>query len=201
MSSDLVSAETPTLAVADSLHNYLSSAAIEAVPYTLAPRTYHNYVRAASEVHRRFNGRELNDYNLSLVLADMRSEAEQRYAAKESANLVGRAKSVPIGKMSITVCALRWFAKHAGQPDPVGPSSLTVITAARRAASDQRQVTKLTWEKADRLVMRAKGEGNLIGKRDAAIMAVMSDAMLRTVEVAALRVSDFTDPTPKAHRR
>ena len=51
-------------------------------------------------------------------------------------------------------------------------------------------MTGVRWEQADRAAEMAEQSGNLAGLRDAAIVAVASDAMLRVSEVAALDVSD-----------
>ena len=48
----------------------------------------------------------------------------------------------------------------------------------------------MRWEAADRAAKMAEKAGDLIGLRDAAIVAVASDALLRVSEVAALEVAD-----------
>ena len=74
----------------------------------------------------------------------------------------------------------------------MGAATTRVLAGFRRLAGGRGrgQVTGVRWEQADRAAEMAEQPGNLAGLRDAAIVAVASDAMLRVSEVAALDVSD-----------
>ena len=91
------------------------------------------------------------------------------------------------------VTALRFRAKLRGYPSPVGAAATRVLAGFRRLAHDRGRgkVTGVRWEQADRAAAMAEQPGNLAGLRDAAIVAVASDALLRVSEVAALDVSDI----------
>ena len=93
---------------------------------------------------------------------------------------------------AMAVAALRFRAKLHGQPSPVGASASRVLAGIRRMASERGRgkVAGVRWEKADLAVEMAEGTGTLAGLRDAAIIAVASDALLRVSEVSALEVSD-----------
>ena len=90
------------------------------------------------------------------------------------------------------VAALRFRARLRGCPSPVGAATTRVLAGFRRLARGRGRgkVTGVRWEQADRAAAMAEQSGNLAGLRDAAIVAVASDAMLRVSEVAALDVSD-----------
>ena len=95
---------------------------------------------------------------------------------------------------SVLVAALRFRAKLAGGGDPIGPASARVLAGFRREASDRGtgQVAGVRWEQADAAAaVAASGDGTVAGLRDAAILAVMSDAMLRVSEAARLDVTDL----------
>jgi integrase len=93
---------------------------------------------------------------------------------------------------AMLVAALRFRARLRGCPSPVGAATTRVLAGFRRLARGRGRgkVTGVRWEQADRAAAMAEQSGNLAGLRDAAIVAVASDAMLRVSEVAALDVSD-----------
>jgi len=92
------------------------------------------------------------------------------------------------------VAALRFRAKLAGRPSPVGAAAARVLAGFRRQAQGRGrgQVAGVRWEEADRAMELAEGRGDLRGLRDAAILAVASDALLRVSEMTDLDVSDVS---------
>ena len=94
---------------------------------------------------------------------------------------------------AMLVAALRFRARLRGCPSPVGAATTRVLAGFRRLARGRGRgkVTGVRWEQADRAAAMAEQSGNMAGLRDAAIVAVASDAMLRVSEVAALDVSDI----------
>ena len=93
---------------------------------------------------------------------------------------------------SMAVAALRFRARLHGRPSPVGPAAERVLAGFRRLASERGygQVAGVRWEQADRSAAMAEQAGSLAGLRDAAIIAVASDALLRVSEISALDVQD-----------
>ena len=91
---------------------------------------------------------------------------------------------------------LRGWHRLAGRrlPDPSHPScqplALWLRGRQRQTGDAPRQVAAIRWGDADRICEQAAAEGTLAGRRDAAAIAVMSDALLRIGEAAALRVDD-----------
>ena len=90
------------------------------------------------------------------------------------------------------VCAaVRFLAKTMGQPSPAGPLSGRVMAGLRREGKDRGrgQVQGLQWGQADTAAAVASNGGqSLAGSRDAALIAVMSDCLLRVSEAVALQV-------------
>ena len=93
---------------------------------------------------------------------------------------------------AMAVAALRFRAKLNDRPSPVGAASERVLAGFRRLAAERGrgQVVGVRWEQADRAAALAEGTGTLAGLRDAAIVAVASDALLRVSEVEALDIED-----------
>ena len=92
----------------------------------------------------------------------------------------------------MAVSALRFRAKRQGRPSPVGAEASRVLGEFRRLAAERGRgkVTGVGWEEADRAAAMAGETGTLAGLRDAAILAVASDALLWVSEVSALDVAD-----------
>ena len=93
---------------------------------------------------------------------------------------------------AMVVAALRFRAKLHGRPSPVGAAAERALAGFRRIASERGygKVAGISWEQADRVAAMAEHSGGLPGLRDAAIIAVASDALLRVSEISALYVDD-----------
>ena len=97
------------------------------------------------------------------------------------------------------VAAVRYAARECARAglhcsDPVGPGTTERLERFRREGAERGtgQVRGLSWKEAERMCRLAEGSGDLAGKRDAAIIAVASDALLRVSEVSGLDVDDVT---------
>ncbi len=92
-----------------------------------------------------------------------------------------------------TVAAAKRRAKEAGEDDPAGPETRAVLGGFRREAAGRGpgQAVGIGWEQADRMALLALAEGTLRGARDAAMIAVASDGLLRASEVEALDAEDI----------
>lgn len=168
-------------AVRQGLHRgMLSAAGTAAAERAISSETRRAYGRALRQVDEQLAGRPTNDQGLSEALSEL------------AAGGAGRAK---LGQI---VAAVRFGARVAGRPDPVGPSCEVVLRAHRRATSPSRQVAALDWDQADAAASVAASAGDLRGLRDAAIIATMSDALLRVSEVTALQVGDIEPRTDGA---
>ena len=93
---------------------------------------------------------------------------------------------------AMVVAALLFRARLHGRPSPVGPAAERVLAGFRRMATERGygQVAGVCWEQADRAAEMAEEAGGPAGLRDAAIIAVASDALLRVSEISALDVQD-----------
>ncbi len=92
----------------------------------------------------------------------------------------------------IALAAIRHRARREGEPRPDGALTARVLEGYGRAEANRGrgQVTGVTWEQADAMTSLAVQEDSLWGFRDAALIAVMSDCLLRTSEAAAIDAAD-----------
>lgn len=98
-------------------------------------------------------------------------------------------KSPSVAAQAVT--AVTFQAKLRGQPSPAGPRTQLVLAGYRRKGRKRGrgQTTGINWAQADAAAALA-ADGSCLGARDAAILAVMSDGLLRASETAALLVAD-----------
>lgn len=132
---------------------------------SLAPATRRAYVRALERLEGWLAGRTLEDGALADYLAQLFDAGQ-------------------------VVAAVRLRAKLAGTTSPAGPATARVLAGFRREGRGRGrgQVAGVRWDQAD-LAAALADRGSLAGLRDAAIVAVALDAMLRVSEIAALAVS------------
>ncbi|MCY3949557.1 MAG: tyrosine-type recombinase/integrase [Acidimicrobiaceae bacterium] len=147
--------------------------ALTVVSGDLASETRRAYVAQLRAVETNLGGQPLTDASLSEVLADMVT--------------AGRSPST----LAQTISAVRFAARRLGEPDPVGPRCDIVLRTHRRTTGPPRQVAAIDWSAADEAADAATKRGGARGLRDAAIIAVMSDALLRVSEAAALNHQDI----------
>ena len=98
---------------------------------------------------------------------------------------------------SMVVAAVRFQAKTTGTRSPVGPATDRVLAGFRREGRKRGrgQVEGISWEMADIIaaLITAVEPESLAAFRDAALISIMSDAMLRVSEVAALQCADIQE--------
>ena len=97
--------------------------------------------------------------------------------------------------IALAVAAIKAAAKASGQPNPAGTVTAAKLRTIRREHSQRGrgQAAGLQWSEADLMAAVAANSGHsLAGLRDAALIATMSDAMLRVSELVALDAGDVT---------
>ena len=95
----------------------------------------------------------------------------------------------------LVLAAIRFRAREKGRPRPDGPITAKALEGYGRSSENRGrgQVHGISWEQADDMMRLAERAGNLGGLRDAALIAAMSDCLLRISEAAAVQVADV-DP-------
>ena len=92
----------------------------------------------------------------------------------------------------IALAAIRFRARRDDKVRRDGALTAKVLAGYGRAGtnSGRGQVVGVTWEQADAMSALAARGGRLWGLRDAALIAVMSDGLLRISEAASVDVAD-----------
>ena len=150
---------------------------------SIAPNTHKTYQGALGRLDAWLGVRPLDDDALSEWIAHLHDQGLSTATA------------------AMAVAAARFRAKLAADKDPAGPLTRRTLAGIRRSSRDRGrgQVAGVPWEEADAVVDRAAREGTLRGMRDAALIAVASDALLRVSEMVTIDVRDIErDPDGSA---
>ena len=90
------------------------------------------------------------------------------------------------------VAAVKRRAKLHSEDSPAGDETAEALARYRRVAHEgPGQVRGISWEEADRMRDLAASEGDHRGLRDAALISVASDALLRVSEVSDMQVENI----------
>lgn len=159
---------------------------------SIASSTRRAYRGALERLDQWLNGRALEDATLAGWITELHS------------------RGLSASTASMAVAAARFRARLSGddgcigenmKKNPVGPMTRRTLSGIRRSSGGRGrgQVAGVLWEEADAVVDRAIGEGTLRGMRDAALIAVGSDALLRVSEMVAIDAGDIErDPDGSA---
>ena len=96
---------------------------------------------------------------------------------------------------------MKWQLKHQSQETFNFPITQATLAGIRRAGRDRGrgQVDGLIWQDVERVCIYAETEGTLAGLRDAAMIRLMSDCLLRISEVVAVNTGDLKENTLTVH--
>ena len=143
---------------------------------SLSASTRRAYARALARLEAHLAGCSLDDARLATYLAALFD--------------AGRSPAVA----AQVVAAVRLRARLLGVPSPAAAATERVLAGFRRAGRGRGrgQVAAVVWAQADAAAaMAARDPRSLAGLRDAALLSLASDAMLRVSEIAALDVGDI----------
>ena len=143
--------------------------------HSISANTAKAYEGALGRLDARLGGSAPTDHGLAEYLSELYEE--------------GRAPS----SIALVVSAVKFRAKLQGAPSPVGPVTSRALAGIRRAGKDRGKgpVQGVGFAAADAAAAAAGGDPeNLPGLRDAALIAVASDGLLRVSEIAAILVAD-----------
>ena len=102
-------------------------------------------------------------------------------------------RGMAVATAELAVAAVRHRARREGLPDTIGLQTQRALCGFHRQAVGRGtgQVVGITWEQADRMAERAAERGTTGGLRDALLVRIMSDCLLRGAEASALTVADI----------
>ena len=146
---------------------------------SIAENTLKAYQRALQSLETWLLGRTLSDALLANYITIL-------HEAGKSPATIGQ-----------VVAAVKWQLKHQSQETLNFPITQATLAGICRAGKDRGrgQVDGLIWQDAERVCIYAETEGTLIGLRDAAMIRLMSDCLLRISEVVVVNVGDLKGST------
>ncbi len=141
---------------------------------SFAANTHKAYRQAAERFSAFLGDREADD---NTVAAFLRAEAERGLAP---------------ASLAIAAAAIGAAARLAGTDDPRGQATRRTLGSLTRegAGRGRGQVEGLKREHVAAAARRAEADGTKAGLRDAALLRLGSDGLLRISELAAVRVQD-----------
>lgn len=94
--------------------------------------------------------------------------------------------------INLVLSAVKWMAEHRGIDPVAGAATERAVSAVREKGKGRgrRQVDGLTWDDVERVCTAAESADTAAGLRDAAMISLMSDCLLRISEVVAVDVED-----------
>ena len=146
---------------------------------SVAENTRKAYRRALHALERWLAGRSLSDGLLATYITTLHKDDKS---------------PATIGQV---VSAVKWQLKHQSIEQMNLPITLTTLAGIRRdgKARGRGQVDGLIWQEVERICIIAETEDTLAGLRDAAMIRLMSDCLLRISEVVAVNAGDLKETT------
>ena len=95
--------------------------------------------------------------------------------------------------ISQVVAAVKWYATHRGEQKIAGAMTEQTLAGIRRKGKGRGrgQVDGLNWQDVEKICAVTESAKTLSGLRDAAMIRLMSDCLLRIGEVVAVNVEDI----------
>lgn len=176
MSSDR-SSQTPAPASPGTapLQAPISRGLADLFSHSISRNTARAYEAALNRLDARLGGSAPTDHGLAEYLSELHGE--------------GRAPS----SIALVVSAVKFRARLQGVSSPVGPVTIRALAGIRRAGKTrgQGQVQGVGFAAADAAAAVAGSDSeDLPGLRDAALIAVASDGLLRVSEIASIQIAD-----------
>ena len=146
---------------------------------SLADNTLKAYQRALAKLTDWLKGQTLSDALLAAYVTQL--------------HRTGKSPAT----ISQAIAAVKWQLKHQSRESHNFPITHATLAGIRRDGKDRGrgQVDGLIWQEVERVCAYAETEGTLAGLRDAAMIRLMSDCLLRISEVVAINVSDLNETT------
>ena len=146
---------------------------------SVAENTRKAYRRALYALERWLAGRSLSDELLATYITTLHKDDKSPATIEQA------------------VSAVKWQLKHQSTEQMNLAITLTTLAGIRRDGKQRGrgQVDGLIWQEVERICIIAETEGTLAGLRDAAMIRLMSDCLLRISEVVAVNVGDLKETT------
>ena len=146
---------------------------------SLSENTLKTYQRVLHKLETWLSGRPLTDVLLASYITELHTDEKSPATIAQ------------------VVAAVKWQLKHQSQEAVNLPITQATLAGIRRDGKDRGrgQVDGLIWQDVERICLLAEMENSLTGLRDAAMIRLMSDCLLRISEVVAVNVADLGEKT------
>ena len=158
---------------------YLPEETESLIKDSLSENTLKAYQRALAKLEGWLSGKILSDALLANYITEMHRDGKSPATIAQA------------------VAAVKWQLKHQSQDTLNFLITQATLSGIRRNGKDRGrgQVDGIIWQDVERICLLAEMENSLSGLRDAAMIRLMSDCLLRISEVVAVDIEDFTDKT------
>lgn len=155
----------------------IASGSGEEIRANVSDNTLKAYEHATRKLEAWLEGRTLSDAVLAEYVHFLHSQGK----SAATVNLV--------------VSAVKWMAEYHGMDAVAGAATEGALSGVRRAGKrrGRRQVDGLTWEEVERVCTAAESADTGASLRDAAMISLMSDCLLRISEVVAVNAADVRE--------
>ena len=152
----------------------IASGTGEVIRANVSDNTLKAYEHATRKLEAWLEGRALTDAALAEYIRFLYAEGK----SPATINLV--------------VSAVKWMAEYRGADSVVGDITARSMSEIRGEGKERerRQVDGLTWDEVERVCAAAESSDTAAGLRDAAMISLMSDCLLRISEAVAVNVQD-----------
>ena len=146
----------------------------EAIRANVADNTLKAYEHATRKLEAWLDGRALSDAVLAEYIRFLYAQGKSPATIK------------------LVVSAVKWMAEYRGVGNVVGDITARALSDIRGEGKGRgrRQVDGLTWHEVERVCAAAESSDTAAGLRDAAMISLMSDCLLRISEAVAVDVED-----------
>ena len=104
--------------------------------------------------------------------------------------------------INLLLSAVKWMAEYHGIEDVAGPITKRIWADIRGEdrPRERRRTDGLTWTEVERVCAVAESSKTVAGLRDAAMISLMSDCLLRISEAVAVNLEDIGEEGLQIHR-
>ena len=162
----------------------IASGTGEEIRANVSDNTLKAYEHATRKLEDWLDGRALNDVVLAEYIRFL------------------HAKGKSPATINLLLSAVKWMAEYHGIEDVAGPITKRIWSDIRgeNRQAGRRRADGLTWEEVERVCTVAESSETAAGLRDAAMISLMSDCLLRISEAVAVDVEDIGEAGLQIHR-
>ena len=155
----------------------IASGTGEAIQANVSDNTLKAYEHATRKLEDWLDGRTLNDAVLAEYIRFLHTEGKSP------------------ATINLLLSAVKWMAEYHRIEDVAGPISKRIWADIRGEDKprERRRTDGLTWDEVERVCTVAESSETVAGLRDAAMISLMSDCLLRISEAVAVDVEDIEE--------